>query len=189
MTAVSVELIVWARWTLAGVMVVASFGKLADRDSFDQAVINYQIFSRAVSRVFAHWVPWLELISAALLLLVHWSMVGALLSGMLLASFSVAAILNIARGRRINCGCMGKLTSEQIGGPLLFRNFLLVGLAFLVGFSSSVQANVSVVSLFPLFTLVVSTVILLTLFGPGLDFLRKAFKPADESGDARLKEG
>lgn len=189
LTTVSIELIAWARWTLAGVMAVACLGKLIDLDSFIQAVINYHVLPRRIVRIFARLVPWLELGAALLLLIDQWVVIGALLSGLLLISFSAAATLNIVRGRHVSCGCMGKLTTERLGGPLLFRNTLLMALVLLLGFSDGVQAHLSTADWFPLSTLVVSSVIVLTLFGSGLDFLRQAFFPDSESGEASLKKG
>lgn len=175
------ELVVWARWTLAGVMAVASLGKIMDRDSFTQAVINYQVLPRRAAWVFARFVPWLELGAAALLLSGRWVVVGALLSGLLLAAFSMAAAINIARGRRVSCGCMGKLTTEQVGGPLLFRNALLMGLTLVAGLTAGAPAAVPAADWFPIGSLVVASAAVLTLFGSGWDFLRRAFFPDSES--------
>ncbi|MCS7016955.1 MAG: DoxX family membrane protein [Gemmatales bacterium] len=175
MSSLPAELLVWSRWTLAGVMVVAGLGKLADREGFVQAAINYQILPHGLARAFAQLIPWSELASALLILSGRWVALGALLSGLLLLGFSAAIGINIVRGRPVNCGCLGKLTRDKIGWPLLLRNTFLIGLVILVITSHDERPSVSINEWFAMSTLIVSAVAGLTLFGPGLDFLRQAF--------------
>lgn len=182
------ELFAWARWTLAGVMVVAGLGKLADREGFVQAVINYQILPRGVARTFARLVPWSELGSAVLILSGQWAIPGAWLSGLLLLGFTAAIGINIVRGRPVNCGCLGKLTADKVGWPLLLRNVLLIGLAILVIAPLDERALVSTSEWFAMSTLIISAVIGLTLFVPGLDFLQRAFFSGSTPGEAPLKD-
>lgn len=183
----SPELLIWVRWTLAGVMFVASLGKLLDRDSFIQAVINYKILHRGISRIFARIVPWAEILSAILLVSGPLTYLGALITGVLLLSFTTAAAINLIRGRDISCGCMGKLITDRVGWPLLLRNAILIGLVCLAIPEGTKMINLAVASWFPMGSLIVSAVFTLTLFGPGIDFLRAAFFVENKSDTALLK--
>lgn len=171
----SALLTLWAQLTLAGVMSVAGLGKLVELDSFIQAVIDYRVMPRHAARALARWIPWLELGSAALLVLSPTSRIGAVCTALLLAAFTGAIGINVLRGRQIHCGCMGKLLSDRIGWHLIARNGVLLVMATSLANSRVDAIQLSTSDWFPLGTLIVTAVVSLIVWGPAVDFLRESF--------------
>lgn len=129
------ELIFGFRFILALVFVLAGLAKLSSSSEFLQAVSNYELLpERWVSPV-AKWLPWLELTAGLLLGVGILTTVAFALAAMLL-SFSLAVSVNLARGRRIDCGCFGSAAPRRISWGTVGRNLALALLAFLVAVGS-----------------------------------------------------
>src|ERR1700733_582201 len=73
-----------------------------------------------------------EIASAIFILNPATARFGALTSLILLLVFSIAILLNLARGHRPACNCFGQLHSAPIGWSTLTRNAVLSGIAILV---------------------------------------------------------
>lgn len=127
-----VDLVEWARFVLATVFLLAGVAKLGDREAFASAVKGYGLVAPAVAEVVAAVLPPLEVAAAALLLLgVQVRAVAALLA-VLLAGFAFAVAANLARGRRISCGCLGGNVERELTWWTVARNLGLITLAVLV---------------------------------------------------------
>jgi uncharacterized membrane protein len=117
-------------WTLAvavSMLCAASAAmKFADLGQFAAAVENYRILPRVLVAPAASMIPALEAL-AAMGLLVPATRAGAsLLMAVLLAIFSAAIAINLARGRReIDCGCFGPALRQTLSGWLVARNAIL----------------------------------------------------------------
>jgi peroxiredoxin len=83
---------------------------------------------RRVAWPFATARPVGELTIAALLLPARTAGVGATAAAGLLAAFTCAVAYQLARGRRPDCNCFGRLQAKPIGPSTLARNIVLVGL-------------------------------------------------------------
>src|SRR5262249_60555088 len=77
-------------------------------------------------------VPLVELALAAALFPASSARFAAAGAAMLLAAFAVAIAVALARGRRPDCRCFGKLHSYQAAPAALLRNTALAALAVLV---------------------------------------------------------
>jgi len=126
------------------------------------------------ARLYARLVPWLEISSAACLVSGNLARLGALLSVLLTISFTAAAAINLARGRQLDCGCMGKLTTDRAGWPLLFRNMILIGLAAPILMAPHPGSSITAEEWLPVGILVVAAVIFLTFFSSGFSYLQQA---------------
>ena len=118
-----------ARVVLAAVFAVAAWGKLTDLAGTRQAVRDFGVPAPAAPAV-ALLLPIAELTAAVLLLL--GDIIGAIGALVLLALFSAAVGLSLARGRRPDCHCFGQAHSQPVSGRTLARNAVLVLLAVLV---------------------------------------------------------
>ena len=95
-----------SRLTVAAIFALAAIHAMRDWTVFAGIVERYRIAPRRLSVIAARTVPPLELAAAAALLVP--SRAGAALGLCLMASFTAAIVLNIARGRvSIDCGCGG----------------------------------------------------------------------------------
>lgn len=119
------------RFLIAGLFLRAGTVKLADRADFQQAVKNYQLVPAPLVKTVAAAVPAAEMIAGFLLLLgVATSIAGWLLAA-LLAGFSAAIAINLARGRVFDCGCGGS-APRNISWQHVASNLLLAASAAVV---------------------------------------------------------
>ena len=124
-------LLLAARRLLAAVFVVAGVAKLADRSGSRQALRDFGA-PVPLAGPLALLLPLAELAVAGALLPTRSAWLGALGALSLLLLFSVAIGVNLARGRRPDCHCLGRLSSSPIGASTLLRNGALALLAGLV---------------------------------------------------------
>ncbi|MCL4558975.1 MAG: DoxX family membrane protein [Deltaproteobacteria bacterium] len=122
------------RLVLGVVFIIAAYGKLLHPDVLVSTVINFDILPMGLAKLFAYVLPWIEIISGAMLI-VGFGIRGASLSlGLLLVSFIIAVAVNMHRGVSMECGCFDIFgMNEKIGSAILIRDtiFLVVTVVFL----------------------------------------------------------
>lgn len=124
-----IQLIV--RLTLAAYLLPSAIRKIFYRHDYLDAVSNYKILSPKASAIAGTALAAIELaVSIALLLGLAQALVGACLVG-LLSLFNVSMLVNLRRGRMIECGCYGIGGTKTIGWGAVTRNLMLIGLAVL----------------------------------------------------------
>jgi hypothetical protein len=100
--------------------------KFSQPTEFRAAVESYRLVPEAMAVVLGWIVPALELAGAIGLVVGATRGAGALLLLALIAAFTGAIALNLARGRRdLDCGCFGPLLHQPLSGWLIARNGLL----------------------------------------------------------------
>lgn len=135
-TAATASVAIGFRFVLAFIFGSAALPKLAHRREFARAVENYALLpGRAVGTV-ARLLPLLELACALALLIGFFVRATALIAAALLVGFSVAVAINLARGRRIDCGCEGEVSPRKIGWGLVAADLVLAAMATTVAFFS-----------------------------------------------------
>jgi hypothetical protein len=120
-----------ARLALAALFAVAGAAKLADRDDARRTLRGFQVPERLVVTL-AVLVPGAELATAAALIASRTVVAGALGAVVLLAVFSAAIAVALARGRQVDCGCFGRPYSAMVSRRTLARNGALVAVAAFV---------------------------------------------------------
>src|SRR5579875_97483 len=126
-----VQALLAGRWILALMLLCAGVAKLIDRARFAEAVANYAIVPSARVVAVAAALPIVETVLGIALALGLVPMISAACAGALLCGFALAMALNLARGRRGDCGCGGALDGE-IGWWLVARNVGLAAVAVAV---------------------------------------------------------
>jgi Methylamine utilisation protein MauE len=118
------------RLGLATVFVLAAYHAMRVWTLFGGIVEQYRVAPRWLARLAARILPPLELVVAVCLVLPATSRVGATLGMGLLALFTVAIAINVARGRvSIDCGC-GGANGQKLSRALVVRNLIMMlGLA------------------------------------------------------------
>lgn len=125
------------RLTLGGLLSLAAFTKLADREGFQTAVSEYRVLPSALERPFATTLPFVELTLGVLLLTGLGTMIAASLAIPVFLSFSMAIGVNMMRGRDLDCHCFGSVQSEPIGWPAIIRSSALLVIAVIVAIGAS----------------------------------------------------
>jgi methylamine dehydrogenase accessory protein MauD len=120
-----------ARLVLAVVFALAGVAKLVDRAGTRSALADFGL-PPALTRPASVMLPAAELAVAGALVPASWARVGAAGSLLLLALFSAAIAVNLARGNTPDCHCFGQLHSAPIGRATLRRNAALAALGALV---------------------------------------------------------
>lgn len=119
--------LVWAlRLALAALWLRAALHKWGDPEAFRVALAGYQLLPARAIAPTARVLPLAELGVAVGLVLPGVTIGAALAGGGLLALYSGAIGINLARGRRdVDCGCGGPGSVRPLGEGLLARNGLL----------------------------------------------------------------
>ncbi|HEX6819908.1 MAG TPA: MauE/DoxX family redox-associated membrane protein [Ktedonobacterales bacterium] len=131
---------------LAGVFLAAALPKLRSPRAFAMTVVEYRILPLRASLILARLLPPLELLAAMLLLagiVVRWT---AVLLALMLASFSLAIAINLARGRELDCGCFGvsaKRVVRRVSASLLMQDAALLGVALVVSIAAPAGLSLS----------------------------------------------
>jgi hypothetical protein len=119
-----------ARLTVAVIFALAAFHAMREWTVFGGIVEQYRVAPRWVAMILARILPPLELTAAAALVLPATSHAGAVVGLCLMAMFTAAIALNLARGRgSIDCGC-GGAGGQKLSNGLVLRNLaVMAGLA------------------------------------------------------------
>ncbi len=125
------------RVVLATVFLTAAASKLGRRREFEKTVRAYDLVSARVASVIARLLPPLELVCGLALAfgLATRGVAGAL--AVVLLVFTAAVALNLARGREIDCGCLGAAGPRRITRLTVARNLVLIVAALVVVWASA----------------------------------------------------
>jgi uncharacterized membrane protein YphA (DoxX/SURF4 family) len=124
------------RFWLAAVFLVAGLSKVGRRREFERAVAGYGLVPAHFAPFIAAALPPLELGGGMLLALGLGVSPAALTLAVLLAIFALAVSANLARGRRIDCGCFGAGIPRTITWRTVARNVTLGAMAVVVGLAA-----------------------------------------------------
>jgi hypothetical protein len=119
-----------ARLTVAVIFSLTALHALRDWTMFGGIVEQYRLVPRWLAMISSRILPPLELAAAAALVLPVTSRAGAVLGFCLMALFTAAITVNLARGRvSIDCGC-GGVSGQKLSAGLVLRNLvIMMGLA------------------------------------------------------------
>jgi putative oxidoreductase len=176
-----------ARLALGFVFLSASIPKLFASAEFARAVRNYGLLPTRLNEPVALWLPRIELALAIVLIAGVATRAAAALVAVMLVAFTGAVSVNLARGRRIDCGCYSSVSPRAIGWTLVLRNLALVCLALAVviappdglsisALSSDRAAELSVAEGLAI-AVVAATLVLVQLLADEAIRVRRAMRP------------
>ncbi|MEV6278864.1 MauE/DoxX family redox-associated membrane protein [Nocardia sp. NPDC051832] len=125
-------LLLITRFALALTLLRAGLAKLGDPHRFRDAVTSYALLPALAVRPVAATVTATELGCGTLLITGILPAPAAIITAILLTIFAAAMALNLAAGRRIDCGCAGADHAQPISWALITRNLALAALAVVV---------------------------------------------------------
>lgn len=124
---------IWmARLAVAAIFLGACIAKIRDPELFALAVHRYRLLPNAWVNLMAMVLPWIELTCGVALLAApaRWRAAAALIVVGMLAVFTGAISLNLARGIEASCGCFSTRPDAAVSdGWNLVRNGALIWLA------------------------------------------------------------
>lgn len=93
------------RFFIGFIFISAGGGKILDPAGFAETVANYRILPQSMIHLFAVLLPWIEFTAGLFLVLGLFVQGSSLVLLGLLAVFTLAISINVARGIDISCGC------------------------------------------------------------------------------------
>jgi uncharacterized membrane protein YphA (DoxX/SURF4 family) len=130
------------RLFLASVFVRAVYAKLRFPSLFTDAVRGYELVPARLTGAFAAALLAIECLIAPALLIPRIAPLAAWVAGFVLALYSLAIGINLARGRRdIDCGCAGPLARQTLHEMLIVRNLVYMVLAMVLAVGASVPPS------------------------------------------------
>ena len=123
-------LLAFTRIYLALVFIISGLDKINDLASFSQSIENYRLFPIQIINILAIIIPWIELVSGAILFLGLYIKENSLIISTLLLVFTMAIISAILRNLDIDCGCQGTFDGQKVGLLKVIENtsLLIVGI-------------------------------------------------------------
>jgi len=113
------------RLMVGGVFIWTGLLKIFDPLGFAQNIANYKVFPQGISFFLALFLPWIEVICGAFLIVGIFRGASSLLLSGLLSVFLVLIILTILRGIDIDCGCFGSI-GRKIDYKLILMDSVLL---------------------------------------------------------------
>jgi uncharacterized membrane protein YphA (DoxX/SURF4 family) len=125
---------------LAGLFAYAGTAKLKDLPAFYRDILNYHILGPRLAWPLALYLPWLEVATAAGLLVPCLRRGSLFLLALLMGVFLLALASAWARGLDITCGCFGASSAPAHYPTLLLRDLgLLAVLGLLLGWEGKAE--------------------------------------------------
>jgi hypothetical protein len=112
--------------TLGVTLLVSGIGKLHRPETFVAAVIEYEMLPETVATIYGRLVPPIEVLCGLALLVGIAPVPTGLLTFGLLLGFSVGVLINLARGRKLDCHCFGPQSNDPLTWVSLVRIFVLL---------------------------------------------------------------
>lgn len=127
------------RMAIGFVFLVSFLGKARNVDGFLASVVAYEILPRRAAIVFGAVVIPIEAVVALSLLAGIQAKAGEFVALILIGIFALGVGVNLARGRRVACGCFGARDKERISIRTLLRLGLLgAGISLLLAYGSAI---------------------------------------------------
>lgn len=122
------------RIALGGLFCFAAFMKIADPQTFAEAIKAFKILDVAQFETLiitaAYTIPWVEMVAGILLIIGLWTRAAAITLGMALIGFIAALISVNLNGITTSCSCFGEDLSwpcgHEVGWCQVVRNFVLL---------------------------------------------------------------
>jgi uncharacterized membrane protein YphA (DoxX/SURF4 family) len=119
------------RLNLAIIFFYAGIEKIINPRDVAIAIYNYQLLPDCTINLSAIFLPWLEVLIAASLIIGIYTRGASMLSALLFLIFATALTINLVRGLDISCGCFGSF-SGNISWLYLARDLSLFYMSFFV---------------------------------------------------------
>jgi hypothetical protein len=128
-----------ARLVLGGLFIYSGLSKIGQPYQFAASIQAYQLLPQFLVGLAAVFIPWVETVSAVILLAGRKPRSALIIFITLLAIFIIILMITMFRGLDINCGC-GLLADRRVGWLVLAEDSLLLIMASWLYYSLLPQA-------------------------------------------------
>ena len=137
------RLVAVLRVALGVLFLVAAWPKLVDPPGFAESVAHYRILPEPLERLAALVLPPLELVIGLCLIIGVLDAGASTLALVLLAVFTAAIGVAVARGLDISCGCFDTKGGTKVGALKILENTAYLAAALAVAFGDRSWLSVS----------------------------------------------
>lgn len=118
---------------IGAVLLIAGAGKVGDPDGFARTVLSHQVLPWSASRVVGRWLPVVELVLGAALVVGLATPATGAVAAALFGAFTASLLGNRLRGRtELSCGCFGGSAPSRLTWFVVARPAVLGAGALLV---------------------------------------------------------
>lgn len=130
------------RLAIGIIFIYASLDKIAHPAEFAKIIYGYRLLPLVAINAVAILLPWLELVAGGMIVLGLLTRGSALTLTAMLAVFTAALAINLARGLNISCGCFSTGPEGMVvGWRKISENVLLLAIALQVLLRGSPMAS------------------------------------------------
>lgn len=119
-------LVVYTRWVVGTVLLVASVAKAQNVSAFVTTVQAFRVVPKQLSRMVALLIIGLELILGLSLLVGVDVQLTAVVAAFLFGGFSMTILVNMIRHNILDCNCFGPYFKEKISAKAVIRNLVFM---------------------------------------------------------------
>jgi uncharacterized membrane protein YphA (DoxX/SURF4 family) len=114
---------------IGGLLAIAALAKLGDLHAFAEQIHNFRLLPWGLENLSAIILPWVELVAGLALVLGVRARAGGVVAVGLMAVFTVAVLIAMARGLDIECGCFGTGDATRVGLLKVVENSAMLAMA------------------------------------------------------------
>ncbi len=114
---------------IGALFAVAALAKLGDLHAFAEQIHNFRLLPWGLENLSAITLPWIELVAAMALVFGVRARAGGVVAAALMALFSLAVLIAMARGLDIECGCFGTGDATRVGLLKVLENGAMLAVA------------------------------------------------------------
>jgi uncharacterized membrane protein YphA (DoxX/SURF4 family) len=115
------------------VFLSSALGKLRKHHQFVEAIQDYRLLPESLARIYALWLPWVELLVGLMFLSGLGLRFATIVAFLLLVSFFIAIVPNLRADRTPRkCNCYGIFGDTDISWGIVARNIVLVILTIML---------------------------------------------------------
>jgi putative oxidoreductase len=111
-----------ARWYLGPLFMLAAWHKIAEPGAFALDIATYQIVPLGLINLMAIVLPWLELVTGAMLVVGLRTRAAALAIAGMMTMFTVAIAIAVSKGLEMSCGCFASQGAAE--DPISWRTIV-----------------------------------------------------------------
>lgn len=127
---------------IGGIFVYAAIPKILTPQAFYLDILGYHFVGEFLAGALALWIPWLELLAAAGVIIDVWYLTSLRILQGLLSVFTVLLFLTLLRGINTDCGCFGSAGGQVTWWHVFGDLVLLLVTTFLVSWTKFADGQV-----------------------------------------------
>lgn len=133
---IEINLVKFIRIPLSVIFLVSSLSKIFTIEEYFETIYEFRILPELLIFFCGYLIILAEYILGIFLLFNKTAKIAASGLIVLILFFLTAIVINLIRGNIVECGCFGNYLEEKIGWSILLRDFIILGLLYIINKNS-----------------------------------------------------